>query len=266
MNTNLKNILLLKALVFSVFICLSLGAKAAANPELWPYIQEKMFGDKDVIEADFIRITGPKRASSGAQVPINIQLASKEGIEIKQIFLIIDGNPVQHAATYQLTEATQSIDLSTRIRMETDSFVRVIGESSDGKLYMSHVVIRASGGCSGYMDSTDPQHTADLGKILLKSTKDRYVTTRIKHPNFTGLMKDSINGWYVPEWYVNDVAFSFNGKQILVVKSGISISQDPYIKFKFDTKKSGKISVLATDTKGETFTLEKIVFKGSLTI
>ena len=261
MNINLKSILLLKVLVFSVYVCLSLTTRAAPNPELWPYIQERMFDDKEIIEADFIRISGPKRASSGAQVPVNIQLAEKQGIEIKKIFLIVDGNPVQHAATYELTKATQSLNLSTRIRMETDSFVRVVGESTDGKFYMSKVAMRASSGCSGYMDSADPQHTADLGKILLKSTKDRYVTTRIKHPNFTGLMKDSINGWYVPEWYVNDVAFSFNGEKILVVKSGISIRQDPYIKFNFPAKRSGKMTVLATDSKGETFTLEKIVFK-----
>jgi|TARA_B110000971_G_scaffold185666_1_gene193991 sulfur-oxidizing protein SoxY len=260
MDTNLKSMVLIKILLFSSLLSLSLFAKSEANPELWQYIHEKMFDNKEIITADFIRISGPKRASSGAQVPVTIQLAEKEGIEMKQIFLIIDGNPVQHAATYQLTKKTQSLNLSTRIRMETDSFVRVVGESTDGKLYMSQVAIRASGGCSGYMDSTDPQHTADLGKILLKS-KNRYVTTRIKHPNFTGLMKDSINGWYVPEWYVNDVAFSFNGEKILNVKSGISISQDPYIKFSFKTKNSGKLTVQATDTKGETFTLEKIVFK-----
>ncbi len=261
MNINLKSILLIKVLILSTLLFLSLFSRAEANPELWPYIHERMFKNKEIIKADFIRISGPKRASSGAQVPVNIKLAAKEGVVMKQIFLIIDGNPVQHAATYQLTKTTQSLDLSTRIRMETDSFVRVVGESTDGKLYMNQVAIRASGGCSGYMDSADPQHTADLGKILLKATKDRYVTTRIKHPNFTGLMKDSINGWYVPEWYVNDVAFSFNGEKILIVKSGISISQDPYIKFNFPAKKSGKLSVLATDSKGETFTLEKIVFK-----
>ena len=108
MNTNLNSIMLIKLLIISAFMFLSLGAKAAANPELWQYIQERMFEDKDIVEADFIKISGPKRASSGAQVPINIQLAAKEDIEIKQIFLIIDGNPVQHAATYELTKSTQS--------------------------------------------------------------------------------------------------------------------------------------------------------------
>jgi len=256
MNTNLKSLILIKVIIFSALISLSLIAKSDANPELWPYIQERMFKGKDITTADFIKILGPKRASSGAQVPINIQLASKEGIEIKQIFLIIDGNPVQHAATYQLTKLSQSLDLSTRIRMETDSYVRVVGEATNGKFYMSQVAIRASGGCSGYMDSADPEHTADLGKILLKS-KNSYITTRIKHPNFTGLMKDSINGWYVPEWYVSDVIFSYNEEKILNVKSGISISQDPYIKFNFIPKVPGLLTVLATDTKGETFTLEK---------
>ena len=67
---------------------LSLAARSEVNPELWPYIQERMFKGKNIVSADFIKITGPKRASSGAQVPINIQLAAKEGIEIKKIFLI----------------------------------------------------------------------------------------------------------------------------------------------------------------------------------
>ena len=46
--------------------------------------------------------------------------------------------------------------------METDSFVRVVGEDSNGNLYMSKVAIRASGGCSGYMNSADPELTKDL--------------------------------------------------------------------------------------------------------
>ena len=73
--------------------------------------------------------------------------------------------------------------------METDSFVRVVGEDTEGNLYMSKVAIRASGGCSGYMDIHDPALTKDLGKILVK-TKEDFITTRIKHPNFSGLQKD----------------------------------------------------------------------------
>jgi len=67
-----------------------------------------------------------------------------------------------------LTKHTQQTKISTRIRIETDSYVRVVGETVNGKLFMSAVPIRASGGCSGYMDSGDPELTKDLGKILFK--------------------------------------------------------------------------------------------------
>lgn len=241
-----------KILIFFILMGTSLITNADANPDLWPYLKERMFKDKVIEEVNFLKIDGPARASSGAQVPINIKLTQKPGIEIKKVILIIDGNPVQQAATYHLSENMQNLDLSTRIRMETDSFIRVVGEDKNGKLYMSKVAIRASGGCSGYMNSQDPELTKDLGKILIKS-KEKYLTTRIKHPNFTGLQRDSINGWYVPEWIVTQVRYDFNGESILVADNGISISQDPYLKFNFSPEKPGTFTVSATDTKGKIF-------------
>ena len=245
-------------IILFALISTSFHANADANPDLWPFVKEKMFNDAQIEEVNFLKIDGPKRASSGAQVPINIKLTKKSGVEIKKVFVIIDSNPVQHAATYHLTSKTQELDLSTRIRMETDSFVRVVGEDSDGKLYMSKVAIRASGGCSGYMNSQDPELTKDLGKILVKAKED-YVTTRIKHPNFTGLQKDSINGWFVPEWIVTQVRYDFNGESILVAENEISMSQDPYLKFKFSPNKAGTITVSATDSKGQIFLKTKSI-------
>jgi sulfur-oxidizing protein SoxY len=215
-----------------------------------------MFQDAEIIEADFIKIDGPKRAASGAQVPINIKLTKADGVDLEKIYLIIDANPTQHAATYHLTDKTQNLDLFTRIRMETDSFVRVVGQDKDGKLYMHKVAIRASGGCSGYMDVHDPALTKDLGKILVKAKED-FITTRIKHPNFTGLQKDQDSGGYIPEWIVKQIRYDFNGKKILAVENDISISQDPYLKFKFVTEDKGTITVSATDTKGQTFLKSK---------
>ena len=249
----IKNII-----IFFLLISTSLITNAAANPDVWPYIKERLFQDKIIEEVDFLKIDGRARASSGAQVPVNIKLSQKPGIEIKKLTLIIDSNPVQKAATYHLTGNTQNLDLSTRIRMETDSFVRVVGEDSDGKLYMSKVAIRASGGCSGYMNSADPELTKDLGKILVKA-KEKYLTTRIKHPNFTGLQKDSINGWFVPEWIVTQVRYDFNGESILVAENGISMSQDPYLKFGFAPTVPGTITVSATDTKGQIFLKTKSI-------
>ena len=91
-----------KILLFLVLLSIGLIARADANPDLWPYVKERMFEDRVITEVDFLKIDGPKRASSGAQVPINIKLTKTPNIEIQKIFLIIDGNPIQHAATYHL--------------------------------------------------------------------------------------------------------------------------------------------------------------------
>ena len=123
-----------KILIFFILICTSLIANADENPDLWPYLKERMFKDKVIEEVNFLKIDGPATASSGAQVPINIKLTQKPGIEIKKVILIIDGNPVQQAATYHLSENMQDLDLSTRIRMETDSFIRVVGEDKNPDL------------------------------------------------------------------------------------------------------------------------------------
>ena len=238
-----------KQLFIFLMLISSSAVNADANPDVWPYLKERIFKNKAIEEVSFLKIDGPKRASSGAQVPIKITITKQPDVEMKKLILIIDSNPVQQAATYHLTTNTQELDLSTRIRMETDSFVRVVGEDSNGKLYMSKVAIRASGGCSGYMNSQDPELTKDLGKILVKAKKS-YITTRIKHPNFTGLQKDSINGWFVPEWIVTQVRYDFNGESLLVAENGISMSQDPYLKFKFAPEESGTVTISATDTKG----------------
>ena len=248
--------ILLKIIVSFLILVSSFNLRADASPDLWPYIQEKMFPDTEIVEADFIKIDGPKRAASGAQVPVNIKLAKTEGVHIQKIHLIIDANPTQHAATYHLTDETQNLDLFTRIRMETDSFVRVVGQDTDGNLYMSKVAIRASGGCSGYMDVHDPALTKDLGKVLVK-TKNDFITTRIKHPNFTGFHKDQDSVGYILAWIVKQIRYDFNGKRILAVENDISISQDPYLKFRFVTNNEGTLTVSATDTKSTIFLKSK---------
>jgi len=177
---------------------------------------------------------------------------SKNTHHIKKISVFIDANPGQHAATYFLTDQSQQILISTRIRMETDSFVRAVAETDSGELFMSAVPIRASGGCSGYMDVHDPELTKDLGKVLLKA-ENNFVTSRIKHPNFTGLQKDLDSGGYIPEWIVKTIEFNHQGGKILAVENQISISQDPFLKFTLPTPLQGEVTITAKDTKGNQF-------------
>ena len=222
---------------------------AETNNDVWPYLQQSMFGDREVAEVDVneLAITGPARASSGAQVPVTINVDTDRFVKL---YLLIDNNPFQHAATFELSKATQTTEISTRIRMEVDSHVRAVAETADGELFMSKVAIRASGGCSGYMDVHDPELTKDLGKILYKK-KDNEQVTRIKHPMFTGLQKDLDSGGYIPEWTVKTITWRDGDDIVLTATTYISISQDPYIKFNYQ----GDVNIHVVDTKGNEFTL-----------
>lgn len=220
------------------------------NPDLWPYAQERIFGVRPVVDLaqdnSELTVSGPLRASSGAQVPITISVDTKR---FTRIHLIIDANPKQYVATFKLTDRTQTTEISTRIRMETDSYVRVVGETINGNLFLHKTGIRASGGCSGYMDVHDPELTNDLGKILYKK-KDNQHVTRIKHPMFTGLQKDMDSGGYIPEWIIKTITWVDEEDFIVMqAETDISIAQDPYIKFKYD----GEVHVIAEDTKGNIF-------------
>lgn len=236
----------------SLLALINFQAHADASSDIWPYLKQQVFKDRVINEdQNFLKIDGPKRASSGAQVPVTIAL-SKNTHHIKKISVFIDANPGQHAATYFLTDQSQQILISTRIRMETDSFVRAVAETETGELFMSAIPIRASGGCSGYMDVHDPELTKDLGKILIKA-ENNFVTSRIKHPNFTGLQKDLDSGGYIPEWIVKTIEFNHEGGQILAVENQISISQDPFLKFTLPDPLQGNITITAKDTKGNQF-------------
>ena len=236
----------------SLLALINFQAHADASPDIWPYLKQQVFKDRVIHEdQNFLKIDGPKRASSGAQVPVTIAL-SKNTHHVKKISVFIDANPGQHAATYFLTDQSQQILINTRIRMETDSFVRAVAETETGELFMSAIPIRASGGCSGYMDVHDPELTKDLGKILIKA-ENNFVTSRIKHPNFTGLQKDLDSGGYIPEWIVKTIEFNHQGGKILAVENQISISQDPFLKFTLPTPLQGEVTITAKDTKGNQF-------------
>ena len=244
--------LIIKLFLACLLALINFQAHADASPDIWPYLKQQVFKDRVIHEdQNFLKIDGPKRASSGAQVPVTITL-SKNTHHIKKISVFIDANPGQHAATYFLTDQSQQILINTRIRMETDSFVRAVAETETGELFMSAIPIRASGGCSGYMDVHDPELTKDLGKILIKA-ENNFVTSRIKHPNFTGLQKDLDSGGYIPEWIVKTIEFNHQGGKILAVENQISISQDPFLKFTLPTPLQGEVTITAKDTKGNQF-------------
>lgn len=236
-------------------------AFAEADPKLWPVVKEAFFPKRDIQEVEFIKIDGPRRAESGAQVPVTFSYdkAAANGVDIKKIYVIVDANPIQLAAIYHLTDLLGNFNLETRIRMETDSFVRLVGETADGKLYMAKREIRAAGGCGGTVENDEAKTRAEAGKIKMnveepiKIGATNTAVFNIRHVMRTGLQRDLVSQGFVPAFYINKTDFKYNGKPVMTVDVGVGTSENPYMKFKFTPDAPGKLEVTATDNEGKSF-------------
>lgn len=236
-------------------------AQAEPKPELWGPVKEAFFGDRPITEVDFIKIDAPRRAESGAQVPVtySIDQAAANGVVIKKLYSFVDANPIPLTATFHLTEDLGHFKLATRIRFETDAFVRLVGEDADGKLYIGSREIRAAGGCGGMVENDEQAIRASAGKIKFKVVEPNIggtttATFNIKHPMRTGLQRDLVSQGFLPAFYIKQTSFKFNGKDILDVDVGVGTAEDPYMKFDFIPNAPGTLEVVATDNEGKVFT------------
>jgi sulfur-oxidizing protein SoxY len=259
LNTKLISLKVLTAALIALVF--STGAWAESDPTKWPILKEAFFAEKKIEDAPFIKLTAPRRAESGAQVPFEISVDQVQAAnnKVKKIYVLVDANPIPMTATYHLTEALGNFSLATRIRLETDSFVRVVGETADGRLFMSSIEIRAAGGCGGTVDANDAETRANAGKIKLnvaspiKTGEPTSATFIIKHPMRTGLQRDLVSQGFVPAFFIQKATFTYNNKPVMDVDLGVGTSEDPYLRFNFIPDAPGTLKVNAVDNEGKAF-------------
>ncbi len=261
MNKLFNNKSLRHALGGAILLACSLPVFAEPDPKLWPVMKEAFFEKRPMTEVTFMKIEAPRRAESGAQVPVTYTIDQKaaNGVKIVKLYSFVDANPIPLTATYHLTDALGDFNLATRIRFETDAFVRLVGEDANGKLYLASREIRAAGGCGGTVDADEAAVRASAGKIKFKVEDPVKIggvtatTFNIKHPMRTGLQRELVSQGFIPAFYINKTEFKFNGKPVMTVDVGVGTAEDPYFKFNFVPTAPGKLEVLATDNEGKSF-------------
>lgn len=249
------------ALGSAILLASSPAVFAEADPKLWAVVKEAFFAKRDIQEVEFLKVEGPRRAESGAQVPVTYSYdkAAANGVVIKKIYVIVDANPIPMTATYHLTDALNGFKLSTRVRYETDSFIHLVGEDANGKLYMAKREIRAAGGCGGTVENNEAEIRAAAGKIKMnveqpvKFGSPTTTTFNIKHVMRTGLQRDLVSQGFVPAFYINKAEFKYNGKPVMTIDVGVGTAEDPYFKFSFIPDAPGTLEVTATDNEGKAF-------------
>ena len=248
----------------AMLLTTSLSAFAEADPKLWPVMKEAFFEKRAMKEVDFMKVDAPKRAESGAQVPVTYSIdtaaAKTAGVKIVKLYAFVDANPIPLTATYHLTDALGDFQLSTRIRFETDAFVRLVGEDAAGKLYLASRPIRAAGGCGGIVSNDEAAVRAAAGKIRMKVAAPKKFGTstsakvNIKHITRTGLQRDLVSQGFLPAFYIKKATFTYAGEPLMTIDVNVGTAEDPYFKFNFIPKKAGKFELVASDNEGKQFT------------
>lgn len=266
MKTLFKNMGL--AALLSVFLLPALSMAADEPQEQWQTLKEIYFEDKTILEDadDWLVIEAPKRAEDAAIVPIHLyskkpQIASSY---IKNLHVFIDNNPMPYSANFHLSPSLETVDISTRMRVDQYTYIRAIAEMNDGSLHMVKRFVKASGGCSAPAAKDQVAAMARLGKMQIRyrdgeSDEAKPVQVVISHPNNSGLQMDLKTRGYIPAHYVEKMLITLDDKVLMSVDTGISISEDPSIRFVLPAGQSGHgvLKAVVTDNKKQVYTLEK---------
>jgi sulfur-oxidizing protein SoxY len=237
------------------------GSPTVNNPGAWTDIRKDAFGSREILDgAGKITLEAPKRAEDAATVPITVRMPAPFAADVKSLTLVIDQNPSPVVATFNYGDAAGTGErmLATRVRIDQYSDVRAIAETTDNKLYMTTVFVKASGGCSAPA-SKDPEEAAkEMGKMRVKTAAGKedgseVAQVMLKHPNTSGMAMDQITHAYPPARFIDKLSVTTGGKLIFSMEGGISISEDPNFRFTYQGNPADKMDVKAEDSEGTQF-------------
>ena len=250
-------------------IALVLGASiaSAAAPEPydpWPGLVQDIFDGRPMLDgAGIVGIEMPARAEDAAIVPVTLRttLPPGDSRRVRAITLVIDQNPAPMAGRFEIGADSTVTEISTRVRVNSYSDVHAVAELSDGQLYMSKIFVKASGGCSAPAAKSAEDSRAKLGQIRFRqfakgdgrSSGAREAQLMIGHPNNSGLQMDQVTRLYVPAFFVNEIRIWQDDSLLLSMEGGISISEDPNIRFTYLPQGAKRFRVEAKDTEGHIF-------------
>ena len=218
--------------------------------------------DLKFIQNDNIKLVSLNIVDEAHEVPVVVKLPSNLK-NAKQIVVLIDENPIQLASKVYLYDNVKSIGLN--IRLEQDSLIRaaVLDQNNVWNVNSKKIIVNSPGGCS--LPACNPEkeicEKKKTGIIKLKKYRRTSGNWRYKisinHPMDTGLVTDSKTGKLIPEYFINKVLFKSNkGTKLAEAETYGALSANPIIIIDF-YQDSKLTNIIANDTKGNTFRLDK---------
>ncbi|MEA2838586.1 MAG: sulfur-oxidizing protein SoxY [Bradyrhizobium sp.] len=231
----------------------------------WPGLARDIFNNRPINDgAGVIAIEMPVRAEDAAIVPVTLRTMLPRGDirRVVAITLVIDQNPAPMAARFEFGPDASVSEISTRVRVNNYTDVHAVAELSDGQLYMTKTYVKASGGCSAPAAKNAEEAKGRLGQMRFRQfakagegpvSGAREAQIMIGHPNNSGLQMDQVTQLYTPAFFVNELRVWQDDTLVLAMEGGISISEDPNIRFTYIPNGAKLFRVEAKDTEGHVF-------------
>lgn len=231
----------------------------------WPGLVQDIFNNRPMNDGnDVIAIEMPYRAEDAAIVPVTLKtkLPPGDSRHVVSITLVIDQNPAPMAAKFGLGADARVSEISTRVRVNNYSDIHAVAELSDGQLYVTKTYVKASGGCSAPAAKNAEEANNRLGQMRYRqfsksgegpTSGAREAQIMIGHPNNSGLQMDQVTQLYIPAFFVNELHLWQDDSPVLTMEGGISISEDPNIRFTYVSNGAKRFRAEAKDTEGHVF-------------
>src|SRR5712675_403176 len=251
-----------------LLIAMHFGAAPAVSAESydpWPGLAQDIFNNRAMNDGTgVIAIEMPVRAEDAAIVPVTLRatLPPGDARRVVAITLVIDQNPAPMAARFEFGPDASVSEISTRVRINNYTDVHAVAELSDGQLYVTKTYVKASGGCSAPAAKNAEEAKGRLGQMRFRQfakagegpvSGAREAQIMIGHPNNSGLQMDQVTQLYIPAFFVNELRVWQDDSLVLAMEGGISISEDPNIRFTYVPNGAKRFRVEAKDTDGHVF-------------
>ncbi len=242
------------------------------SEETWNSIKGDIFKDRPILDgAGLVILDAPRRAEDSAVVPIGMRVnfAPDDKRTLQSLTLVIDENPAPVAGTFTIGPHSGVSSISTRVRVNSYSYVRVVAELSDGQLYGVKAYVKASGGCSAPAAANADATRSMLGQMKFRTfhpAADGLPEAQImlRHPQNSGLQMDQLTRLYVPPFFIENLKIWQGDDLVVAMDGGIAISEDPNIRFNYKPNGAASFRAEAVDTSKDRFKDEWLIQKSML--
>ncbi len=253
------------------------AAKAETTNDPWPGIAREAFNGRPLADGSAIlAIEMPYRAEDAAIVPVTVsaKLPAGDARHVKAITIVVDENPSPVAAPFAIGAGSGVTSISTRVRVNSYTNVHAVAELSDNALYVVKTYVKASGGCSAPAVKNAEEAKAELGRMRFRQFANALAADgrptpsegpvshvqeaqiMIRHPNNSGLQMDQVSRLYIPAFFIRELKVWQGDQLVTAMEGGISISEDPNIRFNYLPNGAKTFRIEARDTANHVFASE----------